>query len=114
DSLRAIAETLSDGVAALERCVGFVVANWRSDMRAVLAGAVPLLGLFGRVAGGWQMARAALLAHERLAAYDSESAFYRAKVVSARFYADHVLSQSSGLAHAVCAGAVSTLDETLA
>jgi 3-(methylthio)propanoyl-CoA dehydrogenase len=114
DSLRAIAEALSDGVAALERCVGFVVANWRSDMRVVLAGAVPLLGLFGRVAGGWQMARAALLAHERLAAYDSESAFYRAKVVSARFYADHVLSQSSGLAHAVCAGAVSTLDETLA
>jgi 3-(methylthio)propanoyl-CoA dehydrogenase len=114
DSLRAIAEALSDGVAALERCVGFVVANWRSDMRVVLAGAVPLLGLFGRVAGGWQMARAALLAHERLAAYDSESAFYRAKVVSARFYADHVLSQSAGLAHAVCAGAVSTLDEALA
>ncbi|HEY9193297.1 MAG TPA: acyl-CoA dehydrogenase, partial [Methyloversatilis sp.] len=110
-SLCAIAGALVQSVTALERGVDFVLANWRSDVRAVLAGAVPLLGLFGRVAGGWQMARAALLAHQRLAAGSDEAAFYRAKIVAARFYADHVLSQAAGLAQMVCDGAAGTLDE---
>jgi acyl-CoA dehydrogenase len=111
DSLCAIATALAQSVSALERGVDFVLANWRSDVRAVLAGAVPLLGLFGRVAGGWQMARAALLAHQRLAAGSDEAAFYRAKIVAARFYADHVLSQAAGLAQVVCDGAAGVLDE---
>ncbi|MBP6096353.1 MAG: acyl-CoA dehydrogenase [Methyloversatilis sp.] len=112
-TLQVIATALRQSVGALERGVGFVVAHWRSDPRAVLAGAVPLLGLFGRVAGGWQMARAALLAHQRLAAGSDEPDFYRAKLASTRFYADHVLSQCEGLAHAACAGAAGTLDESL-
>ncbi len=112
-SLRVIATALSRSVSALERGVEFVVTNWRSDVSAVLAGAVPLLGLFGRVAGGWQMARGALLAHQRLDAGGEDAAFYRARIVSARFYADHVLSQCEGLAHAVCEGAAATLDESL-
>ena len=111
DNLCAVAAALAQSVSALERGVDFVLANWRSDVRAVLAGAVPLLGLFGRVAGGWQMARAALLSHQRLAAGSDEAAFYRSKIVAARFYADHVLSQAAGLAQIVCGGAAGVLDE---
>jgi alkylation response protein AidB-like acyl-CoA dehydrogenase len=112
-ALAVIAAALRNAAQALERGVGFVVEHFRSDVRAVLAGAVPLLGLFGRAAGGWQMARAALLSHRRLAAGSEDAAFHRAKIASARFYADHVLSQCAGMAHAVCAGAAATLDESL-
>jgi len=112
-ALAVIAAALRDAAQALERGVGFVVEHFRSDVRAVLAGAVPLLGLFGRAAGGWQMARAALLSHRRLSEGSGEAAFHRAKIASARFYADHVLSQCAGLAHVVCQGAAATLDESL-
>ncbi|WP_374337530.1 acyl-CoA dehydrogenase [Methyloversatilis sp.] len=109
-SLAEIACVFGEAVAALERCVDFVLAHWRSDAGAVLAGAVPLLMLSGRVAGGWQMARAALHARRRLEAGEGDADFLRAKIVSARFYADHVLSECGGLAHMVCCGAAGTLD----
>jgi acyl-CoA dehydrogenase len=109
--LEAIAVGLDDATQALERGIDFVLAHWRSDLRAVLAGAVPLLMLFGRAAGGWQLARGALLAQHRLAAGDGDTDFLRAKMVSARFYADHVLSECGGLAHMVCSGADAVLDE---
>ena len=67
--------------------------------------------LFGRVAGGWQLARGALLAQRRLAAGEGDADFLRAKIVTARFYADHVLSECGGLAHMVCSGAAATLDD---
>lgn len=107
----ALAAALDEAVSAFERGVDFVVAQWRNDTPAVLAGAVPLLMLTGRVAGGWQLVRGALLAHTLLAAGEGDAAFLRARIVSARFYADHVLSECSGLAHAVCSGAGSALDE---
>nr|WP_283957660.1 acyl-CoA dehydrogenase C-terminal domain-containing protein [Ramlibacter sp. 2FC] len=74
-----------------------------------MAGAVPLLELFGIVAGGWQMARAALIARERLAQSAGDAAFLWAKLLTARFYADHVLAQAPGLAETVVSGAAAVL-----
>ena len=74
------------------------------DPRATGAGAVPLLKLFGIVAGGWQAARAAWVAERKLGA-NADRDFYVAKIGTARFYADHVLTQAHGLAHAVLHGA---------
>jgi alkylation response protein AidB-like acyl-CoA dehydrogenase len=101
---------LTEAVALLERAVAWVVDNSATDARAVAAGAVPFLKLFGVVAGGWQMGRAAHVAQTRLGAGDnSDPAFYRAKLATARFYADHVLPQAHGLAHAAMFGAASVL-----
>ena len=50
------------------------------------------------------MARAALAAQAKIAGGDSDP-FYPAKIVTARFYADHVLSQAEGLASSVTDGA---------
>jgi 3-(methylthio)propanoyl-CoA dehydrogenase len=56
--------------------------------------------------------RSALSAQRRLAAASGgDSAFYAAKILSARFYADYVLSQSSGLAHGIMHGAAGALAE---
>ncbi len=105
-----IGSALRDAIALLEQAVAWVVDTYATDPRTVLAGAVPLLNLFGVVAGGWQSARAAVAAADRLTSGDNEDpAFYRAKIGTARFYADHVLSQAGGLAHTVMRGAAGVL-----
>jgi hypothetical protein len=109
EALSAIAARLRDGIAALEQAVQFVVATYGADVRRASAGAVPFLELFGTVAGGWQMARAALAAHRSLAAGKGEAGFLRAKVTTARFYADHVLVRAGGLARTVISGADAVL-----
>jgi alkylation response protein AidB-like acyl-CoA dehydrogenase len=105
----------SAGIDALESAVRYVVANYARDARGVSAGAAPLLELFGVVAGGWQLLRSALVARQRLASPPAQgaatAAFYRAKIETARFYADHVLSQAPGLAHAIIEGSAGVLAE---
>jgi acyl-CoA dehydrogenase len=110
EGLPEIAARLRDGVAALDQAVQFVVATSGADVRRVAAGAVPFLELLGVVAGGWQMARAALAAHRALAARpELDAGFLRAKLVTARFYADHVLVRAGGLGRTVVSGAEGAL-----
>jgi len=107
--LAAIRTQLMAGSAALEAVVDYVVANTKGDPRAVFAGSVLYLKLAGVVLGGWQMARAALVARQKLDAGDGDAAFYRAKIATARFFADHVLSQADGLRQAIVAGSAGVL-----
>ena len=109
ETLSAVAARLRDGIAALEQAVQFIVSTYGADMRRASVGAVPFLELFGVVAGGWQTARAALVAHRHLAAGSGEPGFLRAKLGTARFYADHVLVRASGLARTVVTGAEGAL-----
>ncbi len=109
ESMAAVAARLREGVGALEQAVRYVVATYGADVRRPSVGAVPFLMLFGTVAGGWQLARAALAASRRLAEGSGEAAFYRAKLVTARFYADHVLTAAPGLARTVVDGAEGAL-----
>jgi 3-(methylthio)propanoyl-CoA dehydrogenase len=112
--LSEMATALAAAVDALERAVRYVVENYGSDIRSVSVGAVPLLKLFGIVAGGWQLLRSALISQQRLAARrenGADAGFYEAKIATARFYADHVLSQASGLAHSIVHGAAGALAE---
>jgi 3-(methylsulfanyl)propanoyl-CoA dehydrogenase len=110
---QAIRASLTSGVDALGEATEWLVANHDSNPKAVYAGAVPYLKLFGTVAGGWQMARAAAIARKKLDSGDADRAFYQAKIATARFYADCVLPQALGLGHAVTHGgpAVLALEE---
>ena len=113
-SLAAAAAVFADAVSALERSVEYVVSQYGSEFRQVSVGAVPLLKLFGIVAGGWQLLRSAAIASERLSGAGGASLpanFYRAKIETASFYAHHVLAQGPGLAHAIVHGAASALVE---
>ena len=106
--LKAIGARLAVAVDALNRAGGWIVERFPVDVRAASASAVPFLRLFGVVAGGWQMARAALVAQARVDAGDDDS-FYHAKVITARFYADHLLTQAEGLASTVVDGSGAVL-----
>jgi hypothetical protein len=70
---------------------------------------VPFLKLFGTVAGGWQMARAALIAKRQLDAGAHDADFYRAKLGTARFFAEHILPLAKACSHEVVHGSASTL-----
>ncbi|ODT35271.1 MAG: acyl-CoA dehydrogenase [Lautropia sp. SCN 70-15] len=106
--LQAIGRRLSAGCDALASVIEFVVANSKSDVRAVFAGSVPYLKLAGIVLSGWQIARAAQAAASRLESGD-DAGFMAAKIATARFHADHILSQAPGLASSVVDGAAGVL-----
>jgi hypothetical protein len=96
-------------VHALEAGTRWLVDHYRQQPEAAAAVAVPYLKLFGTVAGGWLMARAALIARERLAAPGADREFLEAKLATARFYLEHLLPQAAALSQTVTAGAASTL-----
>ncbi len=107
--LHVIRARLLAGAAALEDVVDFVVGNLKADIKVVFAGSVPYLKLAGIVLGGWQMARAAQVAERKLAAGEGDEAFLRAKIATARFFADHLLSQAPAMRTAIVEGGASVL-----
>jgi alkylation response protein AidB-like acyl-CoA dehydrogenase len=98
-----IRKALAEGCKAVEDCVDFIVSA--KDPRAQFAGAVPFLKLMGIVAGGWQMARAALAA----AKGTGDDSFDKAKVATAGFYAEHVLVQAPALRNTVVNGSAGVM-----
>lgn len=109
-NLQAIHKHLSAGSTALEEVVTFVVNNFKTDIKGVFAGSVPYLKLAGIVLGGWQMARAAIVAERKIAAGEGDVNFLQAKITTARFFADHILSAAQGLQASIVSGAVGVLE----
>jgi alkylation response protein AidB-like acyl-CoA dehydrogenase len=108
-ALGVIRRSLADGVDALEQSTDWLLQAYTQDAKHAFAGAVPYLKLWGVVAGGWQMARAALVAKRRLDAQSGDQDFYRAKLATARFFAEHILPLAHAYKPAIVQGATSTL-----
>lgn len=83
--------------------VEFVLANVKTDPNAVFAGSVPYLMLSANLVSGWQMARALIVAEDKLAAGE-DAAFMTAKVATARFYGDHILARVASLRDTILHG----------
>ena len=105
--LLAIAGRLETAADAHRAAVEYFLRTFDDDIRAAYSGSVPYLMLAGVALGGWQLARAALVARAKLA--DSDDSFYRAKIATARFFADHVLSTAPALLAAIEAGGAGAL-----
>jgi len=103
--VNAIGIELGKAVMALQEASMWLGSNALKDTRATFAGAVPYLMLWGYVAGGWQMARAGLIASKKL----GTEPFYEAKLVTARYYADHVLPKIVGYKHEITHGGLTTM-----
>jgi alkylation response protein AidB-like acyl-CoA dehydrogenase len=107
--LAAIRNQLAAASKALEEVVDYIVANMKSDIKAVFSGSVPYLKMAGIVLCGWQMARAALIAQKKLDAGEGDARFYQAKIGTARFFADHLLSQAAGYRAAIVGGSAGVM-----
>ena len=81
--------------------VDYVVNNTKSDIKNVFAGSVNYLRLSGLTLAGWQLARALLAAEARQA---EDPSFFDAKIKTARFFAEHLLSLVPGIASSVVEG----------
>jgi 3-(methylthio)propanoyl-CoA dehydrogenase len=101
---RAMLKRLRAAHQAFLDVVRFVVEQGKNDPNAVFAGSVPYLMLAGNLMAGWQMARALLVAEHRLATGE-QAEFMRAKIQTARFYADHILSRVPGVRDSIVDGA---------
>jgi 3-(methylthio)propanoyl-CoA dehydrogenase len=103
----AVARHLEAGRVAFVDVVDFMVHGSAKGAaggpNAVFAGSVPYLMLAGTVVAGWQMARALLVAQSHGAG--EEAAFMKAKIATARFYADHILNKAGGLRDSIVEGA---------
>jgi alkylation response protein AidB-like acyl-CoA dehydrogenase len=100
----AMKKRLTAAREAFVQVVDFVVGNTKASPNAVFAGSVPYLMLAGNLMAGWQMARALLVAEEQLAAGTGDTGFLQAKVATARFYADHILSKVPATRDAILEG----------
>jgi alkylation response protein AidB-like acyl-CoA dehydrogenase len=107
--LTAIGKQLTLATDALDEVIDYVVANVKSDIKAVFAGSVLYLKLAGIVLGGWQMARAALIAEQKRRAGIDGSRFYAAKIGTARYYAEHILVQAAAYRTAIIDGSTGVL-----
>ncbi|HUA08289.1 MAG TPA: acyl-CoA dehydrogenase [Candidatus Acidoferrales bacterium] len=110
--VKAMAEGLLKGLATLAEVSQWIGMNAMGDLKKAFACSVPYLKLWGVVAGGWQMTRAAKIAADKIAAGDKDP-FYPAKITTAKFYASHVLTQSAWYKRQIIDGAgdVMTLPE---
>jgi 3-(methylthio)propanoyl-CoA dehydrogenase len=107
--LHVIHAAMTSGLEAYEAATSWMLAQYDDSPREAAAGALPYLKLTGTVAGGWQMARAAHVARQHLAAGSENTSYLRAKIVTARFFAEHVLPETRTYGDEVMKGAGSTL-----
>ncbi len=96
---------LSKGFASLESATDWIVRQAAANPNDPAAGAMSYLRLWGTVAGGWLMARAALAANGDLAAKAGDPEYLRRKILTARFYGEQILPRASSLEAAATAGA---------
>lgn len=103
----AVARSLAGARRGFEEAVDFIVAQHKNSLNAVYAGSVPFLMLAGNLFAGWQLARSLLVCQQQLAQANDGiygADFYRHKIGTARFYADHILSRAPAVAHSIVHG----------
>jgi acyl-CoA dehydrogenase len=109
-NVRGIAPALREAVRQVRDTVKWVAATYPSNPAAVGAGSVYVLKLMGIAAGGWMLARSAEVAARDLAAGQGDPEYLRGKILTARFFADHMMmAQAPALATAATRGAESVL-----
>ncbi len=108
DTAKAVARNLAQARQAFVQVVDFIVAKAKADPNAAYAGSVPYLMLTGNLVAGWQLGRSVLAAQDLLTK-GQDTAFMQAKLATAQFYAEHILTRVPGQADAVINGATSVM-----
>ncbi len=104
DGLGQFGENLAAACATAREATAWLIEKSTDDPNSILAGSAPYLRMLGTVVCGGLMARVATIAAGHLANGTDEAEFYKAKLVSAKFFGEQILPQANGLLGAVCAG----------
>ena len=98
------AARLAEAVECLDRATAWLLGQLEKEPDAALAGATPYLKLFGTAAGG------VMLADEALAAIRTSGSDPAGRMAIARFFAENLAVQASGLERTVVEGADSVAE----
>jgi len=107
--LAVIGKRLAAAVGAYAETVDYVVSRMKVDIRGVFAGSFAYLKLAGIAHGGWQLGRSAAASARLLQQGSDDRAFHAAKITTARFFADHVLTTTAGLRDSIVGGSAGVL-----
>ena len=88
----------------LEEASAWMFEQGLADPVQALSAATPYQRLFATTAAGWLMALQALAAQRQIAAEAADADVAEVKLVTSRFFAEHLLPQVHGLLSAVRAG----------
>ena len=105
DDFEVMSANLTQGLKDLRMASAWVLDKAVKDPASAAASASPFLRLAGTVLGGFYLIQSAVLANEDMSSRAGDPTFNANKIVTARFYAEHVLTQSGGLSVTVTAGA---------
>jgi alkylation response protein AidB-like acyl-CoA dehydrogenase len=104
EGLAVLGAALQSGADSAQAASRWLLENARNDRNVAGAAGVNFLMLLGYVCGGWLMGRSALKAAERLEAGGGDESFLQAKIVTARFYCEHLLPRAGACLAAIQAG----------
>ena len=104
DDLAVVHRELSSAVDALEDATGWILEHGLADPVEALSAASPYQRLFATATAGWLMGLQGLAAKRVLDAGGSDADVAKGKLVTARFFAEHLLPQVHGLVAPVKAG----------
>jgi len=102
--LEAIHRELSSALGALDETSTWILTNGLSDPVQALSAATPFQRLFATTVAGWLMAQQALVAKRLIDTGAPDADVAAVKLVTARFFAEHLLPQVHGLVAPVIAG----------
>ncbi len=100
-----IAQRLSEAIQATEAAAGWLTEHGMSNVNDALTGATPFLTMCSRLVGGWLLAKEAVAAAHLTEQGAGDASFHAAKMATARFFADNILSSVPGLVASVQSGA---------
>jgi alkylation response protein AidB-like acyl-CoA dehydrogenase len=104
-----VRQALSRGLDEIVLCSSYLMTGEKRDPELVSSAAFNYLMLLGTVIGGWQLARAALLAAAQIGSPGSDRSFLDAQLVMAQFYAEQVMPRAHAHAAAVRAGSAAIM-----
>ena len=107
--LAVVGRRLNEGLAALRETTRHMLAAVRENPRLAAAGATSYLEQFGLVAGGHVMNVSAMAAAARAAGDAEDRGFFAAKIATARFYAETMVSEAPSRTRAVIEASPSVL-----
>ena len=105
EDLTRLRTTLVRGVDDLHQATDWILDRAVASHSDAASGAMNYLRLWGTVTGGWLMAKSALAAASDLTSGAGNRDFLKAKLLTARFYGEHILPRAESLKAAATAGA---------
>jgi len=109
EGLAGLGQALQTAVESGRAARQWLLDNAGQDRNVAGGASVNLLMMLGFICGGWVMGRSALKASQLLTDGSGDEAFLNAKLVTARFYSEHLLPRADSCLTTVLAGSDSMM-----